>query len=165
MNVYDIIVGIILLFALGFIWLLRPKNDSLHRNLDIKFVNKLLFIGVLIALFCFFHLGKKIYRNGVGKLFTDYAETKQKNNVSDEETNNVDGNTLVIVVSLDQIKIGNTSYADISEAKSLIEEAVNTGKTVRLIDDYALASSYNDVIDVLTQMNVSRSCIEEIEQP
>ncbi len=165
MNIYDIIVGIILLIALGFIWILRPKNDSLHRNLDIKILKRLLFIGVLVAIFCFFHLGKKIYRNGIGKLFTDYAETESENNRGNEETEYVDGNTLVIVVSLDQIKIEDSTYTDIGEIKYLIEEAVNTGKKIRLIDDYALASTYNDIVDVITQMNVSRSSIEEIEQP
>ncbi len=165
MNVYDIIVGIILLLAIGFIWLLRPKNDSLHRNLDFKFVKRLIFISVIVALFCFFHLGKKIYRNGIGKLITDYAETKTGNNDNNEEIDYVDGNTLVITVSLDQIEIGDASYSDISEAERLIMDAVNTGKAVRLVDDYALASTYNDIIDVLTQMNVTRSSIEEIEKP
>ncbi len=158
-----IVIGLVALWA--FIRLL-PKDDNLHRNMKMSMVMILLVITAGIILYCVFFLGKKIYRNGVGELFTNYAEKPlAENNENNDGNEKASGDTLVITVNFDTIEIGEQSYKNAAEAENAIAEAVKSGKGLRVIDDYALATTYNELMDTLIKMNVSPADIEEIKQP
>ncbi len=157
-----IVIGLVALWV--FIRLL-PKDDNLHRNMKMSMVMILLVITAGIILYCVFFLGRKIYRNGVGELFTNYAETPHAENNENDGGEKASGDTLVITVNFDTIEIGEQSYKNAAEAENAIAEAVKSGKGLRVIDDYALASTYNELMDTLNKMNVSPDDIEEIKQP
>ena len=161
--IFAVIIGI-----LGLLILFRmiSKNSKLRKYFSVG--QFLLCIGLVAAIIivCFLFIGRKIYRNGIGELFTDYAEIKaETSSGKSDNAEGASGDTLIITVSLDQIQIGNSVYAEISEVQQIIAEAVTAGKSLRVVDDYALAATYNELIDVITQMNVNRSSIEEIKQP
>ena len=167
MDFRVVIAGIVCLAAFLCFVRLLPKNDNLHRNLKVWQVSVSLAVLAGIIIFCLAFLGKKIYRNGVGGLFTDYGEMEARSQSRDEETGADGGGdgALTIVVKLDQIQIGDSAYTEPSEAGQVIADAVSSGKKIRVVDDYAAAATYNDLIHVITQMNVSRSSIEEIMRP
>ena len=145
---------------------LLSQNSKARKYFNVgQFILCMVVLGVIIFV-CFSLIGKKIYRNGVGELFTDYAEIRvETGGTKESEPEAGIGDTLIITVSLDKIHIGEDTYSDVTSAQQMIADAVTSGKELRIIDDYALAATYNDLIDVITQMNVSRQSIEEIKQP
>jgi uncharacterized membrane protein YdfJ with MMPL/SSD domain len=165
MNLHIIIVGAIGIFFLFLLCRALSRNSKSRKYLNKgQFFLLVIVLGAIIA-FCFLFVGKTIYRNGIGELFTDYDETSADTAMDKNNHDEGTGDTLIIVVNVDQVHIGDSSYTDITEVQQIIAEAVRSGKSLRIIDDYALADTYNQIIDVITQMNISRSSIEEIEQP
>ena len=136
-----------------------PKNNSFHRSIAPGVTIIVLAICAVVIIACLFFAANKIVRNGVGEFTTDYAEF-----VEPVKSSPI-GDTLVITVKLDTILIGDKSFSDIYEAEQVIADAVTSGKHLRVVDDYALAATYNDLIEAIIEMNVSRSDIEEIKQP
>ena len=151
-----IVILIIILFLAIFIFLNRKKIDKYLKPIGRIGLGVILFIIIVI---CFLAIGTSIYRNSIGNLFTDYADTKNS------PTQSGSGDTFIITITLDQIIVNDTTFPSSLEAQPVITEAVKSGKAIRIIDDYALASTYNDVIDMILKMNVNRSSIEEIRQP
>lgn len=156
-----IIIGVICIILL--FRLLSKKSES-RKFLSIRqFILCIVVLGIIIVV-CASLVGKKIYRNGIGELFTDYAEAKVEENSHNSNATEA-GDALIITVSLDKIQIDNVIYSDVDSTQQVIADAVSNGKELRVIDDYALATTYNDLIDAIILMNVSRHDIEEIKQP
>lgn len=61
--------------------------------------------------------------------------------------------TLVITIRDTQIKYGKTVVSDASRLKELLVEDIQKGDSVRLVDDYAEAHVYRDVLGLLEEMS------------
>ncbi len=103
---------------------------------------------------------------------TPGSTSADKNTADDNNSNSLapdlkksDNTTLVIVVSLDKINIDNKKYNSAADAKDKITKALEKGKAVRVIDDYAMAGTYTELIDMLLEMGISQNDIEEIKEP
>lgn len=156
---WGFISGIIIVFVVGvFAYKLLFKKDNKTNYISV--LGKLvLFLIIVVAFGVFwgFFTRTQIYRNSIGSLYTDYKSSGKGGDAS------VD--VLTITISLDSIQIDDSIYTNVLDAQQVIADAVNSGKNLRIIDDYALAKTYNDIINVIVKMNVSRSNIEEIQQP
>lgn len=151
--IITVIIGII-----AFIILFRREKVYKYLNKSGRII--FLFLIIAIIVICSGFIGTQIYRNGLGALLTDYADSK----TSDKGSGTPD-DVLIITISLDSITIEDSIYDNVLDVQQIIADAVNSGKHLRVIDDYALAKTYNDLIDVILKMKVSRSNIEEIQQP
>lgn len=60
---------------------------------------------------------------------------------------------LVITIRDTQIKYGRTVVADASKLKELLVNDIKTGDSVRLVDDYAEAHVYRDVLGLLDELS------------
>lgn len=151
----------------GVFLILLPRNNALHRNISVRSMVFWLAIAFLIFVFCMSIIGKKVYRNGIGDLFQDNVPETivDVDPVVSDLLGEENENRLVIIVHLNQILIQESVYMDMDEVQEVVSHAISSGKDIRVIDDYALASTYNRLIETITQMNISRSSIEEIKQP
>ena len=157
MDLNLIYVGIVLIVAGILLIIFWPRDDSLHRNLSSGFVKIIVAGLVIVVIICCFFAGKEIVRNGVGKLYTDYAEVVQK--TADDE-----GDMLVIIVNLGNIQINGKDYS-LEEVAEVISNGINEGKNIRVVDDYALAATYNGLMDLISGLGIDRTSIEEVKTP
>ena len=161
---------ILIIFLFVFIRML-PKNDNLHKNLRSQAVIPILVISGALVLISAFFLGREIIYNSTGPLHNDSASKKPAKSPQDAvaeeppQDENDSADMLVITVSLDKTIIDDKEYSSPRDASGVISDALAGGKGIRLIDDYALAATYNDLMDMLLGMNINRSNIEEIKTP
>ncbi|MCR4651308.1 MAG: hypothetical protein K5662_06095 [Lachnospiraceae bacterium] len=165
MNISNniVIIAVVIAVLLLLLKIMWPKDDALHRNMGAGFVKFILFVLVIAIIICLL-IGVKIVRNSIGDLTTDYDKQQDAsitpNPKADEE---IRQGELTVSVRLNKIVIGGQEYEEVSEARGVIEEAVAAGSKITVIDEYALASTYNELIDAITSMNVDRTDIEEKE--
>ena len=159
---FGLISGALIVFVVGiFAYKLLFKRDK--KTNYISALGKIVLFVIIIVgvgVIWIFFTRTQIYRNSIGSLYTDYADSKSSDKGSDSSDD-----VLTITISLDSIKIEDSIYDNVLDVQQIIADAVNSGKQLRVIDDYALAKTYNDLIDVILKMKVSRSNIEEIQQP
>ena len=161
---------ILIIFLFVFIRML-PKNDSLHKNLRPQAVIPILVISGALVLISAIFLGREIILNSTGPLHNDSASEKpaapaqETKDEGSSEAENSSNHMLVITVSLDKIIIDDKEYSSPEDAADVIRDAMASGKGIRVIDDYALAATYNDLMDMLLGMNIKRADIEEIKTP
>lgn len=157
-----LIIGVLIVFVVGVVaykCLFKRGNKTNYISVLSKLV-LFVIIVVGVGVIWIFFTRTQIYRNSIGSLYTDYADSES----SDKGSGSSD-DVLTITISLDSIKIEDSIYNNALDVQQIIADAVNSGKHLRVIDDYALAKTYNDLIDVILKMKVSRSNIEEIQQP
>ncbi len=102
----------------------------------------------------------RLRESGEGLLFTDFNAMKES--VTSEDTG---GGLVVITVSTDEVRIGERIYPETSELRQVIVKAAQEGKSFRLVDDYASAKLYLEVLDILETAGVEGSRIEETREP
>ena len=157
MDLNLIYIGIVFIVAAILLIIFWPRDDSLHRNLSSGFVKIIVAGLVIVVLICCFFAGKEIVRNGVGELYTDYAEIVQRTAVEE-------GDILVIIVNLERIQINGKDYS-LEDAAGVISNGINEGKNIRVVDDYALAATYNALMDLISGLGIDRTSIEEVKTP
>ena len=157
MELNLIFVGIVIIIAAILLIIFWPRDNSLHRNLSAGFVKIIVACLVIVIIVCCLLAGKEIVRNGVGELYTDYAEAVQK-------TAAEEGDMLVITVNLGKIQINGRDQS-LEEVAEVLGDGVNEGKKIRVVDDYALAGTYNELMDLISDFGIDRASIEEVKIP
>ncbi len=157
MELNLIFVGIVIIIAAVLLFIFWPRNNSLHRNLKAGFVKITVAGLVIVILVCCLLAGKEIIRNGVGELTTDYAEVVQKKAAEE-------GDILVITVNLGNIQINDKDHS-LEDVAEVLSNGVSEGKKIRVVDDYALAGTYNELMDLIDRFGIDRDSIEEVKIP
>ena len=111
-------IGIVIIAAVVLLIIFWPRDNALHRNLKSGFVKIVVVVLVVVVIICCFLIGDNIIRNGVGELYTDYAEIVTPAGSESE------GDIIRITVNVDKISINNKEYSDIDEIKPIEESVV-----------------------------------------
>ncbi|MCR5501584.1 MAG: hypothetical protein K6F53_01095 [Lachnospiraceae bacterium] len=114
----------------------------------------LLIFGAVAALLVILVL--RLKQDGDGLLFTD------NNAMADNEVfEEAEGDLVEIRIRTDEILIGGRTYPEASAASSVLREAAGSGKSFLIIDDYATAAGYEQILKILSEAGVENSRIEE----
>lgn len=156
-----IIVAVILLVLLVVYLIFKPKDNALHRNMRPR-TGKIIRIIIIIAIaVCAFFILKDAYslsqNPGVFSEKTDTDTTSANQKISKDE--------VLVSISKDVVTINKKPFKNMDEIEKNLFEHISKGKSVIIVDNYALASTYEDVIDILTGMGVDRNSIKEIKEP
>lgn len=78
------------------------------------------------------------------------------NSVNDENADAPNETTgeIRIIVHLSEISVNGVKYDSVSEVEGILREAAGGGGKITLVDDYALASTYNELLELLRDMGV-----------
>lgn len=148
-------IGIVIIAAVALLIIFWPRDNALHRNLKSGFVKIVVVVLVVVVIICCFLIGDNIIRNGVGELYTDYAEIVTPAGSESE------GDIIRITVNVDKISINNKEYSDIDEIKPIVSEGIANGKKVHIVDDYALSRTYDSLLTTLDELGVKSEDISE----
>ena len=61
---------------------------------------------------------------------------------------------ILISVHLSEISVNGVKYDSVAKVEDITREAADTGGEITLVDDYALASTYNELLKLLQDMGV-----------
>ena len=150
---------IIIILALLALFALRPRDTAFHRNVRPFVTRILIVITLLILVAAALYFAMTVKNEGVGNLIANRGNTETVGTAESE------GKVLEIKISTDYIRIGRHKYTDPSETIEVLKEAAKEGKRFVLTDDYASASLYIEVKDILFKLGVSSEDIEEYREP
>ncbi len=159
MNNLIVLCGICLLAILLFIILLPKKNERTRVIKPRILIMALLVLGGIIF-FCFFKMMDKITDGGMDAFVDDYTIIKAAINSGDSNQN--DTGDLVISINLDRIVIDNKEYVSVQDAYDVIVKTLAKDRKIIIVDDYALATTYNDLVSLLENNGYK---IEEEQEP
>ena len=146
-----VVVGVVIFLIIAFWWIFRKRLKPGEVNL-IKLLLLVSFVVLAIFLAAFFK------ENGEGNLFTDRHEGVP-------EVEELKGDVVVITVTGDLVSIGSTEYGYYGDAAAILSEAASRNKSFKLVDDYAKASAYEGIKDMLRGFGVNDEDIEEVTKP
>lgn len=162
-----IIFAIILLALLAVYFIFKPKDNALHRNMRPqtgKIIRIIVFIGILVCLIFIITNSYEYTLSDNPGLFTEKIDSDK----TSAPIQKVSKGEVLVSICEDVVTINKQSFrygSSVSDIEDTLFEYISKGKTVRLIDNYALSSAYEGVIDILSDMGVKRENIVEITEP
>jgi len=162
MLIRIIIIAVILLILVAVYIMFRPKDNALHRNMKPGTGKIIRIIIVAAILVCAFFIIRDSYSLSQGKgIFSEKTESGYISVSSQKPSKD----EVIVSISEDTVTINKKTLRNMDEVEKLLFEQISRGKSVRIIDNYALASTYNEVIGMLESMGVGKDSITEIVEP
>ena len=144
-----IIKAAIILILIIILVLYIFKDNPLKKNISKLW--SLIIIGAILAVIVIllFAILKDFSSYGKGALFSDMVSMGKN---STEEEMIIEGDTLVIEIRQSELIIGDSVYQDVNELGPVLAKAKEQGiRSARIIDNYALAATYEELLAALEE--------------
>lgn len=155
-----IIAAVVGLLAYLVFIFFKPYKETINKNVRVGQKRFIMLVAIALFFVAAVYIFYSIKGSGEGFLLSGKAEAN-----SSEASIETDGNLVIISVEKDIITIGDEVCENLEEAKSIIYSATVSGKRFLLMDNYAKATTYIEVLEIFDEIGIDAGRIEEIREP
>ena len=151
-----VILVIIVILLLLFLF----KDNALKRNISLLWSLAIILILVIAIIILFSSITKDI---GEGKGFL--KPPPDEPTAPEQKTEAVENGVLWVEVYKSEINIGGDTYYSVSAVEPVLQEAKDNGAyKVHLVDNYALAEPYDELLQTVEKL-FGKQFLEEEQMP